>query len=73
MKFYVTMTAGKQGGRIKKLVFECLTSTDAEIVERNGHSHPDMTYVNISTQKPYYTKRYYANYLTKSLVPNWYR
>lgn len=64
--FYVTMTDtfmsgwGKAEGKKNKLVFECDTLKEAEIVKDNAENRDEMKYVNINDEKPnYYPKENY--------------
>lgn len=80
MTIYVTMTDrfmsgwGKANERINKLVLECETWQEAEIVESNANKRDEMKYVNILTKKPYYSpSRYYVSWVTKEDYPSWYK
>lgn len=77
---YVTMTDkfmsrwGRAEGKINKLIFECETHAEANIVYNNALNRTDQAYVNICCNKPYYNaRRYYAQYIDKSIYPNWYK
>lgn len=77
---YVTMTDkfmsgwGKAEGKINKLIFECETLEEAEIVAENARNRSDQKYVNICSTKPYYNKdRYFAQVKTKKDYPTWYK
>lgn len=70
-KYYVTMTDkfmsgwGMASGKTNKLVIECDTYQQAEIIERNAKERSEMKYVNICIHKPYYnTNRYYTSWKT---------
>jgi hypothetical protein len=78
-KYYVTMTDkclsgwGKAEGKINKLIFECDTYHDAEIVADNAEARGDQKYINITPNKPYYAPgRYYAQTKTKEECSRWY-
>lgn len=78
-KIYVTMTDkflsgwGMAAGKINKLIFECDTWEEAQIVEENAKNRSEMKDINIATKKPYYTpKKYYAQMKDKNEYPNWY-
>ena len=80
MKYYVTMTDtfmsgwGHAKGLTNKLVFECANYDQALIVANNAESRTDQKYVNICSNKPYYSKsRHYTQYKTISDYPNWYK
>ena len=67
-KYYVTMTDkfmsgwGYANNLINKYVIECDTMKEAMIAERNAKKRPEMKYINITSNKPYYTpKRYYVS------------
>ena len=76
--FYVTMTDGflsgwgRAEGKINKLVIECKTYEEAEIVKDNAEHRSEMKYINIAIKKPYYGSRYYVNYETKETYPCWF-
>jgi hypothetical protein len=77
--YYVTMTDkfmsgwGKAKNRINKLIFECESYEEAEIVASNAESRSEMKNVNIRTTKPYYNKSYLARFKSKSDAPNWFK
>jgi len=78
--WYVTMTDkfmsgwGKAEGKINKLIFECESRKEAEVVAANARKRPDMKFVNITTNKPSYpSSRYYTQIITKEEYPNWYK
>lgn len=79
--FYVTMTDtfmsgwGKAEGKKNKLVFECDTLKEAEIVKDNAENRDEMKYVNINDEKPnYYPKEnYFVQIKTKDDYPAWYK
>ena len=79
-KIYVTMTDsflsgwGMAKGKINKLVFECDSYEEAEIVADNARNRGDQKYINISYKKPYYNKnKYFVQFKTKEEYPNWYK
>jgi hypothetical protein len=59
-KFWVTMTDkfmsgwGKAANKTNKLVIECDTYQQAEIIERNARKRSEMKFVNICSNKPRY-------------------
>lgn len=59
-KFYVTMTDrflsgwGKAEGKTNKLIIECDTYEQAEIIERNANKRSEMRFVGIRNTKPRY-------------------
>ena len=78
--YYVTMTDkflsgwGKSEGKINKLVFECETYMEAEIVEKNANNRDDMKYVNIVRNRPSYpSSTHFTQHKTKEDSSNWYR
>lgn len=78
-KVYVTMTDkfmsgwGRATGRINKLILECDTMQDAEIVARNASTRSDMKHINICMNKPRYDlKRYVVSEHDKTDYPGWY-
>ena len=78
-KCYVTMNDkfmsgwGCASGKINKLVFECDSYREAEIVAENARKRSEMKYINISSKKPSYSSnRYYAQWFNKEEHPNWY-
>lgn len=77
---YVTMTDtfmsgwGMAKGKINKLIFECETKEQADIVYQNALNRSDTKYVNMTTKKPYYSpSRYYAQTKTIKDYPDWYK
>ena len=58
--YYVTMTDkfmsgwGPATGKTNKLIVECETYDQAELIERNAKKRSEMRYVNIRSTKPYY-------------------
>jgi len=77
--WFVTMTDsfmsgwGKAEGKNNKLVFECATLQEAEIVADNARSRTDQKRVSIRSTKPYYNqKTNLVQYQTKEIYPNWY-
>jgi len=80
LPYYVTMTDkfmsgwGCARGKINKLVFECETLEEAEIVADNARNRTDQKYINICSRKPYYpSSRYYVQVKTKKDYPSWYK
>jgi len=80
VKYYVTMTDkymsgwGRAEGKINKLIFECTSRQQAEIVKENAQARDEMKYINIVTTKPYYnSNRYYPQVKTIEEYPNWYK
>ena len=63
--YYVTMTDkfmsgwGQADGKINKYIIECQSYLDAEIVQRNAYKRPEMKYINIKREKPYYSPKGY--------------
>lgn len=80
-KYWVCMTDRFMSGwgyaedKINKLVLECDTMEEAEIVAANARRREEMKYVNIRYgQKPYYnTRDYYTSYHGKTDYARWYR
>ena len=79
-KYYVTATDiflsgwGKAKGKINKIVIECNSFEEAEIVAENARNRGDMTRVNIATKKPYYNKdSHLVSFRTKSDWPAWFK
>lgn len=79
MTYYVTMTDkfmsgwGEAQGKINKLIFICDNYKQAEIVEQNAMARSEFKYINITTNKPHYSKqRYYAQVKTIDDYPRWY-
>lgn len=77
--YYVTMTDkhlsgwGMAAGKINKVILECESYEQAEIVEDNARHQGSMKHINISSKKPYYNSdRYYAQTKTKEECPRWY-
>lgn len=69
-KYYVSMTdkfcTHLLRGQIDKMIIECDSYNEAEIVAQNANNRSDMKNVNICSKKPYYNKeRYRATYKTK--------
>jgi len=76
---YVTMTDtfmsgwGEARGLINKLIFECETREQAEVVYQNALNRTDTKYVNMTSKKPYYSpSKYYAQTMTIKDYPDWY-
>ena len=77
---YVSMTDkfmsgwGKADGKINKLVFECDTYEQAEIVAENARNRSDQKNVNICLNRPSYpASRYLTQAKTISDYPKWYQ
>ena len=68
MKYYVTMTDkfmsgwGMAANKTNKLVIECETFQQAEVIERNARKRPEMKYINICSKKPYFKS---------NILPSW--
>ena len=64
-KYYVTMTDkfmsgwGRAEGKINKLIIECNSFEEAQIVYDNACRRREMKYVNIVSSKPYYSASKY--------------
>jgi hypothetical protein len=78
--YYVTMTDkhmsgwGLAEGKINKLIFECETVEEAEIVEENAERQGSMKCINITSNKPYYSaSKYYPQTKTKDEYSSWYK
>lgn len=78
--YWVTMTDnfmsgwGMAEGKINKLVIECETLNEAEIVAENARNRSEMEYVNITTNKPYYNDdKYFTSWKTKEDMPRWFK
>jgi hypothetical protein len=78
--YYVTMTDkhmsgwGHAEGKINKLIFECETLKDAHTVYDNAEHQGSMKYINICSNKPYYSSsRYYPQTKTKDDYSAWYK
>lgn len=78
-KYYVTMTDvflsgwGMAEGKTNKLVIECDSLQEAEIVADNARARSDMKYVHICTNKPSYSSgKYYVSWHDKSSYPSWF-
>jgi hypothetical protein len=69
-KFYVTMTDkfmsgwGMASGKTNKLVIECDTYEQAEIIERNASRRSEMKYVNIRSSKPRFGSSVFPSWKT---------
>lgn len=78
--YYVTMTDKFMSGwgpakdKINKLVFECETYEEAEIVESKAQDRSEMKNININSRKPSYSAdRYYTSWKNKEDAAAWYR
>lgn len=78
--YYVTMNDkvlsgwGKAQGKINKLVLECQTREEVDVVMENARNRGDMTYINWRTNKPYYnSRRYLVSFHNKEDYSNWYK
>lgn len=79
-RYYVTMTDpfmsgwGKAEGLINKLVFECDSYQEADMVAANAYDRRDMRSINITDRKPWYNpNRYYVQFKNKRNSPAWYK
>ena len=79
-EYYVTMTDrflsgwGKAENKTNKLVLVCDGYDEAERVYAYARTRPEMKYVNICTNKPYYnSNRYYVSWVNKEIYPLWYK
>jgi len=79
VKYYVSMSDrfmsgwGMAQGKINKLVIECDTYGEANIVYENALQRSEMKYVAIGTRKPYYNpNRYYVSHHDKTDYSNWF-
>lgn len=63
---------GKAAGKINKLVIECDTLEEAEIVAENARNRTDQKHINICSKKPSYGSRYYVSWKDKSSYPKWF-
>ena len=76
--YYVTMTDkfmsgwGKAEGKTNKVVLECDTYQEAQVVAENARNRGDMNYINIRATKPYYNNNYYVSYHDKTTYTEWY-
>jgi len=65
---------GMAEGKINKLVIECDTYNEAEIVQDNARNRTEMIYININRNKPNYDKnRCYVSLHDKSDYGNWFK
>lgn len=78
--YYVTMTDtfmsgwGCARGKKNKLIFECETMAEANIVAENARNRSDQKYINICTKRPYYnSKTCFTQVKTKEDYPSWYK
>lgn len=79
-KFYVTMTDsfmsgwGKAEGKTNKLVLECDSLREANIVATYADQRNEMKRVSVRKTKPKYNEsNYYTQYKTKEDMPLWYK
>lgn len=69
-KYYVTMTDkfmsgwGMAAGKTNKLIIECETYQQAEIIERNARKRPEMKYINICGSRPRIGRNVYPSWKT---------
>jgi len=86
--YFVTMTDGfmsgwgKAKGLTNKLIFECETKEEQEIVYQNGRAQGGMSYVHKCRNKPSYYRAkspadyafngYYVQKKDKEVYPHWY-
>ena len=78
--YFVSMTDkflsgwGKADGKTNKLVIECDTYEEAEIVERNAMDRSEMKYINICINRPKYeSNRYYVSTHNKEDYATWFQ
>ena len=78
-KVYVTMNDkfmsgwGEAENKINKLVIECDTMEEAQIVSDNARERGEMKYINIATKKPSYnTNKYFVSFKTKETYKAWF-
>lgn len=78
-KYYVTMTDsfmsgwGQAAGKTNKLVIECDSREEAEVVADNARSRSEMKYVNISNRRPNYaSNKYFTSWTDKGDYANWF-
>lgn len=79
-KYYVSMTDKFMSGwgmakdKTNKLVLECDSYDEAEIVANNARNRSEMKFVNICINKPYYNKNaYYVSEHDKSDYSSWFK
>ncbi|MDX5808280.1 hypothetical protein [Bacillus cereus group sp. BfR-BA-02730] len=82
-KYYVTMTDtylggwGDSEGKINKVIFECDSYEEAEVVADNAKNRDEMKYVNIVSNKPSYKEsKYFVQVKTKEtpgVLRSWYK
>lgn len=79
-KYYVTMTDkfmsgwGMADNKTNKLVIECDSYEEAEIVYNNAINKSEMKYVNLNMTKPYYNQdNYEVSRHDKSDYPHWFK
>lgn len=77
---YVTMTDkfmsgwGMAQGKINKLIFECESYEEAEIVRDNAKNQGSMKYINICSKKPSYNGNgYLVQTKNKQDYSSWYK
>ncbi|WP_300855769.1 hypothetical protein [uncultured Clostridium sp.] len=64
---------GQARDKINKIVLECDSWEEAQIVMENMRNRSDMKYINYFYERPTYPKNYYmTQYKTKEDMPNWY-
>lgn len=77
--FYVTMTDkfmsgwGQAAGKTNKLVIECETLAEAEIVEANARRRSEMKHINICGTKPHYGKGVLVSWHNKQDYESWFK
>jgi hypothetical protein len=72
-KYYVTMTDkffSSMANETSKLVIECDTYQEAEVVAENAKHRTDMKNVNIRNSKPTYKTK--TDFHSKATYPNWF-
>jgi len=69
-RYYVTMTDkfmsgwGMAANKNNKLIIECQSYNDAELIERNAQKRNEMKYINICSSKPRYGKNVVESWKT---------
>ena len=78
--YWVSMTDkcmsgwGKAEHKTDKLVIECTTYEEAEIVEDNARHRDEMKHINICSNKPRYNPRHYqVDYHDKNDYSSWFK
>ena len=80
MTYWVSMTDKFMSGwgmadkKINKLVIQCDSYDEAEIVENNARHRSEMKFINICMNKPYYNQnRYYVSEHNKQDYSSWFK